>query len=124
MSNKLPAVICAICAGLTGAILLLAHAWPAYDRLALLIANLIMCGLSISAWAMLRQKAGAQHYAFARGVQGATMMRLLVCAGGILTYALIKRPDVHKPTLFAMFGIYVVYMAVETIAFSRQARKS
>lgn len=120
--NRLPAVICAICALLTGMILAITHFYPA-DQPALLVSNIIMCLLSLGAWYMLRRNVGERAYAFARGVQGATMLRLLVCAGGILIYALAKRPNVHKPTLFIMFGIYAVYMIIETLAFSRQARK-
>ncbi len=122
--NRLPAVIGIICALLTSAIFMLWHFYPAFDLTALLIANIIMCLLSFGAYAMLWRNVGERAHAFARGVQGATMLRLFVCAGGILAYALIKRPDVHRPTLFVMFGIYIIYTVVETLAFSRQARKN
>jgi hypothetical protein len=96
---------------------------PKFDLTALLAANGLMLVLSLAAWAMLRRHVGERPQVFVRGVYSATMLRLFVCLAGILAYALIKRPDVHKPTLFVMFGIYAVYTIVETMAFSRQARK-
>jgi hypothetical protein len=36
---------------------------------------------------------------------------------------MIKKPALHKPSLFIMFGIYAVYTIIETMTFSQQARK-
>jgi Ca2+/Na+ antiporter len=41
----------------------------------------------------------------------------------IMIYALLNKKDIHKPTLFILFGIYAVYTAVETWLLSRQARE-
>jgi hypothetical protein len=123
MNNRLPIIFIAIFVALCVILYVVHQSQPAFDFTALLVANGIMLVLSLAAWAMLRRNVGERAQVFVRGVYGATMLRLFVCLIGLLSYALIKRPAVHKPTLFVMFGIYAIYTVVETMAFSRQARK-
>lgn len=123
MNNRLPLVFILICGIITALLWLLLRDKPEFDFTALLVANGLMLLLSLAAWAMLRRNVGERPQVFVRGVYGATMLRLFVCLIGILSYALIKKPNVHKPTLFIMFGIYAAYTIVETMAFSRQARR-
>jgi hypothetical protein len=123
MNNRLPIALIIVCALLTAVLLILFRQRPEYDLTALLTANGIMFILSLAAWAILKRNVGERPQAFVRGVYGATMLRLFVCLVGIISYAMIKRPAVHKPTLFIMFGIYAVYTVIETMTFSQQARK-
>ena len=123
MNARLPIIFVLILATVSAVLMTIARSHPAYDLTALLIANGVMLVLSFAAWAMLRRNVGERPQAFVRGVYGATMLRLFVCLVGIMTYALMKRPTVHKPTLFVMFGIYAIYTIVETAAFSNQTRK-
>ncbi len=97
---------------------------PRLDHIAITAANIIMALLSLAAWAMLRKNVGERPQAFVRGVYGATMLRLFVCLIGITTYALMNRGHLYKPTLFVIFGIYIVYTAVETAVFSRTAKRA
>jgi hypothetical protein len=124
MNTRLPIAFVLICAALTALLFALFRSHPEFDLTALLTANGIMFVLSLIAWLMLRRNVHERPQAFIRGVYGATMLRLFVCLAGIIIYALLKRPAVHKPTLFVMFGIYAVYTIVETAAMSRQARKT
>lgn len=122
MTARLPLLFIAICFAVAGLIMLLPHG-QGFDVIALLVADGIMLALSLGAWALLRPKVGERPQAFVRGVFGATMLRLFVCFAAILAYALLKKPDLHKPTVFLMFGIYALYTVVETLVFSRQARR-
>ena len=123
MNSRLPLLLIVIFAVITGILFLLRHYFPAFDFPALLVANTVMLLLSVAAWALLRRHVAERPQAFIRGVYGATMLRLFVCLAGILTYALLIRSHLHKPTLFVMFGIYMVYTMIETAAFSRTAKK-
>lgn len=123
MNNRLPITLVIVCAALTALLFLLFRQRPEYDLTALLSANGLMFILSLAAWAILRRNFRERPQAFVRGVYGATMLRLFVCLVGIMSYAMIKKPNVHKPTLFIMFGIYAVYTVIETMTFSHQARK-
>lgn len=123
MNNRLPITLVLVCAALTALLFLLFRQRPEYDLIGLLSANGIMFILSLGAWAILKRKVGERPQAFVRGVYGATMLRLFVCLVSIMSYALIKKPAVHKPSLFIMFGIYAVYTVIETMTFSQQARK-
>jgi amino acid transporter len=123
MNNRLPIALILVCAALTALLILLFRQRPEYDLTALLTANGIMFILSIAAWAILRRNVSERPQAFVRGVYGATMLRLFVCLVGIISYAMIKKPALHKPSLFIMFGIYAVYTIIETMTFSQQARK-
>ncbi len=46
----------------------------------------------------------------------------MVCMLGVLVYVVINRNSIHKQSVFAMFGIYAVYTATETILLSKTAR--
>lgn len=123
MNKRLPLIFAMMLVAIGVLLSTLLRSRPEFDLSALLAANGLMFVLSLLAWVMLRRNVGQRPQVFVRGVYGATMLRLFVCMIGILTYALIKKPNVHKPTLFVMFGIYAIYTIVETVAFSRQARK-
>lgn len=123
MNAKLPFILLALFALIAGGAWALRHAYPGFDFTALVAADLIMLLLSLAAWAMLRKSVAERPQAFVRGVYGATMLRLFVCLIGILTYALMNRTHLHKPTLFVMFGIYMAYTVIETVAFSNTAKK-
>ena len=124
MIAKLPLILMILCAAVAGAARLLWQSDPAYDFNALVAADVIMLLLSLAAWALLRKSVAERPQAFVRGVYGATMLRLFVCMIGILTYALMNRAHLHKPTLFVMFGIYMAYAIIETAVFSRIAKKA
>jgi hypothetical protein len=123
MSARLPFLFVAIAFAVAGLILVLPHE-KGFDVTALFVADGIMLALSMGAWVLMRQKVAERPQAFVRGVMGATLLRLFVCFAAILAYALIKRPDVHKPTIYLMFGIYAIFTVVETLVFSRQARRA
>jgi hypothetical protein len=123
MTAKLPVFLIVLFAAIAGGAYLLHKSYPAYDLTALLAADGIMLLLSLAAWAMLRKNVAERPQAFLRGVYGATMLRLFVCLTGILTYALMNRETLHRPTLFVMFGIYMAFTVIETVVFSRVAKK-
>jgi hypothetical protein len=123
MTAKLPLILVILCVAIAGGAHLLRQSDPAYDFTALIAADIIMLLLSLAAWAMLRKSVAERPQAFVRGVYGATMLRLFVCLIGIITYALMNRAHLHKPTLFVMFGIYMAYTIIETAVFSRVAKK-
>ena len=123
MNARLPIIFILVCAAISALLFAVVREHPQFDLTGLLIANGLMLVLSLAGWVMLRRNVGERPQVFVRGVYGATMLRLFVCLVGILSYAMIKKPNVHKPTLFVMFGIYAVYTIIETVAFSRQARK-
>lgn len=123
MNFRLPIILVGVSVALAIFFKLFCDAHPAYDLPALLVANFLMCGLSLVGWFLLRRRSNERAQVFVQGVYGATMLRLFVCIIGILAYALINKPNVHRPTLFMMFGIYIIFMAIETIYFSRLTRK-
>ncbi|MEO6833211.1 MAG: hypothetical protein ABI378_11835 [Chitinophagaceae bacterium] len=123
MNLRLPIILLIAVVALSIFFKLFCDANPGYDFPALMVANLLMFGLSLIGWFMLRRRSNQRAQVFVQGVYGTTMLRLFVCIIGILAYALINKPNVHKPSLFMMFGIYIIYMAIETIYFSRITRK-
>lgn len=95
-----------------------------FDTNALLIGNALMAVLSLTSYAMIVKQMSARPQAFVRGVSGASFLKLFVCVIGILIYVMIKKPHVHKPTIFVLMGIYAVYTITETIFVQRLARKT
>lgn len=97
---------------------------PVFDRTALHIGNIVMAVLSLASYTIITKQLSARPMAFVRSVSAASYLKILVCVIGILTYIMINRPDVHKPSIFMLMGIYAVYTIIETIFVQRLARKT
>jgi len=123
MSKRFPVVI-AILVVLVGAtIVMLGSFEPKFHVNALHIANIIMAIISLGAYTLLNKPtAEGKPHAFVRGVYSASLLRLMVCMVGVVVYVVLNRSGIHKQSVFAMFGIYAVYTATETILLSKTAR--
>ncbi|MBW7914142.1 MAG: hypothetical protein H3C54_10730 [Taibaiella sp.] len=97
---------------------------PQYDFTVLMFGNVIMAVLSLVSFFLVTKQMHSKPDAFVRGVYASSFLKLFVCMIAIVTYAMVKKPDVHKPSLFMLFGIYAVYSAVETWLLSRLARET
>lgn len=95
---------------------------PQFQTTALHIANVIMVVLSLGAYVLVNRKIADRPHAFVQGVYSASLMKLMVCMGAMLAYVVLNKDRLHKPTVFALLGVYAVYSATETILLSRTAR--
>ena len=98
--------------------------YPQYDSVALITANVLMAILSTASFFLISKQMDKSPQAFVRGVYSATFLKLFVCIIGVLIYALAKKPDVHKPSIFVLLGIYALYTITETTIVSKLARHS
>lgn len=97
---------------------------PEYDLPALVVANSLLCLLSVVSFYMLKSKLkNGRPQAFVNGVYGATLLRLMTCMACISLYLFMNRGHLHQASVFAMMGLYIVYTAYETIALSKIAKK-
>lgn len=96
---------------------------PAYNFTVMMVGNIIMAILSVSTFYMVTVQMKRKPDAFVRGVYASSFLKLFVCIVAILSYAIINKPNVHKPTLFVLFGIYAVYSVIETMLLSRLAKE-
>lgn len=122
MSKRFPVVIAVLVVVVGLMIVLLGSFDPKFHVNALHIANIIMAILSLAAYSLLNKPTGDKPHAFVRGVYSASLLRMMVCMAAVLAYVLINRSNIHKASVFAMFGIYAVYSATETILLSKTAR--
>ena len=95
---------------------------PDYNFIVLESGNIIMAVLSLSAYFMIMKNVDKPQ-AFVRGVSGASFLKLMVCMVSILVYVMLNRANIHKASVFVLFGIYAVYTAMETILLSKLARE-
>lgn len=109
---------------LTALFFALTSSFPEYSFATLMSGNLLMLVLSLVSFFLVRRQLSGRPQAFVRGVYSATFLKLLVCMGSILLYALLNRSNIHKPTLFMLFGIYAVYTAGETVLLSKLAKQT
>lgn len=117
-------LIIGLCVLLFAVIAALSPQFPDYDKAALMVANVVLALLSIGAYLIMQKKLKEDRaQAFVNGVYSASLLRLMVCLGGIFIYAYTNRDHLHKPTVFAMMGMYVVYTFLETITMSKAAKK-
>jgi len=123
MNNKFIFTILFVFAVLSGAFYGIQQQFPAFDLKALLIGNLMMLSLAILTFIIVKKKVHERPQAFVTGVYSATFLKLMVCLVAIVAYAMMNKATLHKPTLFMMFGIYVVYTAFETAMLMQLAKK-
>jgi hypothetical protein len=97
---------------------------PDYRFGLLMAANTIMAVLSIVTYEIVRKQMNDRPAAFVRGVYASTFLKLLVCMISILLYVVLNKENLHKPSLFILFGIYAVYTTVEAILLSKLAREA
>src|SRR5690606_40557900 len=114
MNNRILIYIIACFFGLQLIFFLLHQSQPQYNLMVLSVGNGLMAGLSIVTAMIVKKQAGSRPQDFVRGVYSATLLKLMVCLAAILVFVLLNRSNLHKPTLFVLFGIYVVYTGVET----------
>ncbi len=124
MKNNFIVVIIVLFAVLSGLFYLLETRAPQYDLGLLMGGNILMALLTVAGYGIVRKQLNSRPEAFVRGVYGATFMKLLVCIGAILVYALVNKPHVHKPSLFMAFGIYAIYTVFETMMLSKMAKST
>jgi hypothetical protein len=95
---------------------------PEFDIVALQVSNFIMLGLSLLAYRLVNTRISNNPHAFVRGVYSATLLKLMVCMFSMLAYVFMNKGHLHKQTVFAMMGVYMVYTAAETIVLSKLAK--
>ena len=122
MKNNFILVIIVLFAILSGLFYLLEASAPQFSFNLLMGGNIIMAARTIAGYSIVRKQITNRPEAFVRGVYGATFMKLLVCIGAILIYALLNKPNVHKPSLFMTFGIYAIYTVFETLMLQKMAK--
>ena len=97
---------------------------PEYSFALLMGGNILMLVLSVAGHLIVMNQVNGRPQAFVRGVYASSFLKLMVCMAGIVGYALINRPNIHKPSLFMLFGIYVIYSIIETWLLSKMAREA
>ena len=97
---------------------------PAYNFKLLMSANIVMALLSFIGYRIVKKQIKSKPQAFVRGVYSSTFLKLMICMAGIVAYVMINRSNIHKPSIFVLFGIYAVYSFFETITISRLAKEN
>lgn len=97
---------------------------PAYNFKLLMGGNIVMALLSLITYRIVKKQLQGNPQAFVRGVYASTFMKLMICMIGIVAYVMINRANLHKPSIFVLFGIYAIYTFFETITISRLAKES
>ena len=96
---------------------------PAYQFCTLETGNVLMAGLTFVTWLIVKKQIKERPQAFIRGVYSATFLKMMICMVAILAYVLVNKATLHKPSIFILFGIYIVYSVMETWLLSKLARE-
>lgn len=123
MNTRYLAIVGGTFAGVLALCFLVPQLLPRLDRTALIVGDIVMALLTLFAFFMVSKSVSERPQAFVRGVYSATLLKLMVCMVGIVAYAVINKATLYKPTIFALFGIYIIYTIVETAVLSRSARR-
>lgn len=122
MNRTFIIAIVAVFAVLSGVFFYMKTAMPEFRFNVMMGANILMLILSTASYFMVTRQIQNRPQAFIRGVYSGTFLKLFVCMTSVLIYVMLNKKDIHKPTLFVLFGIYAVYSVVETTILSKMAR--
>ncbi len=122
MKQKFIITLIVVFAALSGVFFYMKSAAPEFRFNVLMAGNIIMAVLSLVSFLLATKDMHSRPQAFVRGVYSASFLKLLVCMASVLIYVMVNKADIHKPTLFVLFGIYAVYSIVETTLLSKIAR--
>ena len=123
MNKKPIIVIIALFIVLSVTFKMITSQFPDYRFAVLEGGNILMAVLSLASYLMVANTLNASPNAFVRGIMGATMLKLFVCLASMLMYVVLNRPNIHKPSIFVLFGVYAVYTVVETAAVTGISKK-
>jgi phosphatidylserine synthase len=124
MSKHFVLVVIVVCLLLSAVFFGLQQYDPRFRFSVLMGGNILMAALSLISYGMVKKQMTQRPEAFVRGVYGATFLKLMVCMVSILLYVMLDRKNIHKPSVFVLFGIYAVYTAIETWLLSKLAREA
>lgn len=102
---------------------IVAQKFPLIQFSLLMGANMLLFLLSLISWLIVKKQIHERPQAFVRGIYSATFLKLIICMGSFLAYALLNREHLYKPSIFLLFSIYVIYTVVETVMLSKMARR-
>ncbi len=87
-----------------------------------LTATVVMTGTLVLACITLftfflsyRTAQSAKPHQFVNGVMGSTFLKFFLCAAAAAAYIFIERKNLHKPDLFFLMFLYIVYTTIETL---------
>ena len=123
MKKQYAVIILVIFAVLSAVFFAMQSYMPDYHFTVLEVGNVVMAALCLSSFYMVSRQVGNRPQAFIRGVYSASFLKLMVCMVSILVYVLLNRVHIHKPSVFVLFGIYIVYTSVETWLLQRIVRE-
>jgi len=95
---------------------------PAFRFSILETGNTIMAMLSLGTFLLVEKQVDGRPQVFVRSVYSASFLKLMVCMVSILVYVLLNRANIHKPTVYVLFGIYATYTITETWLLSKLVR--
>lgn len=124
MSKNFVLIVITVFAVLSAVLYGISQTWQQFGYPLLFGANIIMATLSILTYIIVKKQIHEKPEAFVRGVYGATFLKLMICMISIVVYVLINKPAIHKPSLFVVFGIYIIYTAVETALLTKLAKQT
>lgn len=122
MKKKFVSAIGVVFVALSVVFYLVSQNTPAYKFGILEGANVLMAVIAIISYTLVTKNIVDNPHAFVRGVYSASLLKIMVCMFAALGYIAVYRSNVHKPTVFVMFGIYIVYTGIETYILSGLAR--
>ena len=88
--------------------------FPDYSFISLECGNLLMFILTVLAYILVNPKIGSRPQKFINGILSASILKMSVCMVSFLTFVLLNRENLHKPTIFLLLGTYIIYTAIET----------
>lgn len=90
-----------------------------------MIGTLVLCSITLFTFFLsYRTAQSTKPHRFVNGVMGATFLKFFLCAASAAVYIFLERKNVHKPDLFFLMFLYVVYTTIETIFLSSISKQN
>lgn len=90
----------------------------------LLIANSVLCALSISGFFIqMKGLKSSNINAFIRSVYSSLLLKMVIIMVAVIVYIFTTGGNVNKPSLFTSMGIYFLYTSIEVTQLMKIARR-
>lgn len=96
-----------------------------FTQTVVMAGTIIVAGINILAYIVsFRSSRKKNPNQFVRGVMGATFLKFFLCIVAVLIYLFAVRKNIHKPDIYFLMVVYLVFTILETALLSTAVRKN
>lgn len=123
MKNKFYLIFIAVVFLVLATLFFLSDAEGFFTRYIVMGGTLILAAITLLSYRISSNSADDQNpNKFVRGVMGATFLKFMLCIVAVGILLLSTKKQLHKPDLYVMMFVYIIFSVVETLYLAKFSR--